>query len=191
MAVMMPLFSGCQRAITAEQVQAAAAEVNDLNVQLGDYQQKITELAQSVADVNLIDAATLEKIQQLNAEADSVRTKIGILTAALANVQITGDDNQDLLNLLSQLNAASAPFNPYAAPTAGVLSIISLILGLLAKKKSAEAKQSGKALDEVVTANELFLNTAANEEENESFKNIQGQIQTAATNRLVAEIKAS
>ncbi len=178
-------------------------------MQLEAYQQAVIQTAQGIKDANLIDAATLEKIKTLNFEADAVRAKIKILTTALANVKITGDNKQDLLNLLQQLNAASSPFNPYAAPTAGVLTIISLILGALAKQKASqaaaaeaestaaqiqagglkvEADQNAKALDEVVTGNEIFLKKSPASWGD--FKEAHDAIQTAATVQKVSTIKA-
>ena len=184
-------IGGCQQnSITPEKVQQIAAEVNSLNDQATAYQQQAVLIAQGMVDANIVDPKIMAKVNQLNTEADKVRAKIAVLTAALQSVKLTGDNNQDLLTLLQQLNAASSPFNPYAAPAAGILAIISLILTAIAKKKAAEAAQSSKALDEVVTANEFFLNKSSSEV-SQAFKDIQNQLQTAETNKKVAAIKAS
>lgn len=184
-------FAGCQNnALTPQQVQKAAADINSLNDQAAAYQQQAVLIAKGLNDSNIVDANIMAKVNQLNAEADKVRAKIAVLTAALQAVQLTGDNNQDLLNLLQQLNAASSPFNPYAAPTAGVLGLIGLILAEIARRKAMQATQANKSLDEVVTANDIFLKAAAVDAV-QKFKDAQNLIQTAETVQKVAAIKTS
>ena len=184
-------FSGCQQySVTPERVQQMAAEVNSLNDQAMAYQQQAVLIAQGMVDANIVDPKIMAKVNQLNAEADKVRAKIAILTAALQSVKLTGDNNQDLLILLQQLNTASSPFNPYAAPTAGILAIISLILTAVAKQKASQATKANQALDEVVTANDIYLAKAPLEAV-QAFKDAHDTIQSAATVQKVAVIKAS
>ena len=182
--------SGCQQSLTPQQVQKAAADINSLNEQLVVYQQQALVVAQGLADANLVDPNIAIKAAKINAQIDAVRAKINVLTAALSSVQLTGDNNQDLLNLLQQLNAASAPFNPYAAPTAGVLAIISLVLTAIAKKKSTQAAANKQALTEVIKGAQDFK-AEANIEAVKVFKDAQDSAQSASTKEIVGAIKAN
>ena len=188
--VVMFALQGCQLSLTPVQVQKAAAEVNSLNDRLTEYQEQVLIVAQGLADTNLIDPNLVIKAALLDQQINEARAKISILTAALRNVPLTGDDNQDLLNLLQQLNAASAPFNPYAAPTAGVLAIISLVLTAIAKKKSTQAAANKQALTEVIKGAQDFK-AEANIEAVKVFKDTQDCAQSAATKEIVGAIKAN
>jgi uncharacterized lipoprotein YehR (DUF1307 family) len=183
-------FSGCQNAVTPQQVQKMAADINGLNDQLTAYQMAGVQIAQGLSDSSIVDPNIMVKVNQINAEADKVRAKIAVLTTALQSVQLTGDNNQDLVTLLSQLNAASSPFNPYAAPAAGVLALISLILTAIAKQKAAQAAANKAALTEVIKGAEDFK-TKANTEAVTVFKAAQDSAQSASTKEMVGAIKAT
>lgn len=183
------VFSGCNQPLTPAQIQQAAAEVNSLNDQAIAYQQQAVLIAKGLADANIIDPNMMAKVNRLNADADKVRAKISTLAAALQSVPASGNSNQDIITLLQQLNAASVPFNPYAAPTAGVLAIINLILMAIAKRKASQLAASNQALNEVVTANGVAA--ASSPAAASALSAAHEQVLSAPTVAKVAAIQAS
>jgi hypothetical protein len=75
-----------------------------------------------------------------NADVDRLQATIQQVTTALQKGDYS--DSRGLLTLIQSAqaaNAATAPWNPYAALIAAALTILSTLLGLAYKKKSSEA----------------------------------------------------
>lgn len=196
--ILMPLMSGCKNQLKPENVKQIAADINNLTVQLDEYQAASQTLADQMAVTGTFDPDIAAKIAKINAEADKIQTQIKLMSEALKSVELTGDDVQDLITLLQQINAVSAPWNPYAAPAAAGMALLSLILGAIAKAKAKQssvnkkdAEQKTIALTEVVKGGEFFKKDAT-ADELEHFKDAQNKAQlTPETRQLVAALKTS
>jgi hypothetical protein len=120
----------------------------------------------------------------LNSQIDKVKAQVKEVSAAIASGTYNPNDDtlMTILKVALAANAATAPFNPYAAVIGLALTAIITILGLFAKKKTT-------ALNEVVMGNEVFKN-AATPEVAAAFKAAQELHQSESTSKQVSAITA-
>jgi len=205
--IFMPLFSGCGTSAeriaqletlitTTQQVSASA----DAQIEL--IKNAVPGLQQSLSDTNLppdlrqkaleslnTAKAKLQNIQDAKATAD---TAIATLQTALAWAQASG--NVDIATEIGAYGQGATQLAPLLPPPiSGYVAIggiiLSIIGGITAASKQKQATQTQKSLDEVVTANDIYLN-AASAEAVKAFKDAQDSIQTSPTVQKVAAIKA-
>lgn len=207
--VLMPLFSGCETsAERIAQVESAISAARNVSASADKYIAMLAAstpaLEQSLADGNLPSELRQKTLAALN----TTRTKLQSLQQAkikadnaLAQYQATLQQIKADANNVTWATEAQAygegakviapmlppPYNGYVYLGGWILSLIG---GAFAAKKKVDASKAEKALDEVVTGNEIFLQTAPDDAAS-SFKAAQNQVQTAATIQKVAAIKAS
>ena len=141
---------GCEDGLTPEQVQALAAHQEMLQQQVETVQAAATQITESLAAGGIMDEDAVAIVAKLNEEADRVQAQMAIVAQALQGVPLAGDTTQDFIALLQAANTASAGFNPYVAPVGVGLTILSIILGWLARRNAAEAAKA-KEETKVVT----------------------------------------
>ncbi len=137
---------GCDRInqIDPDQVRSFAADVNDLTIRVDAYQQAATAAINALQERNAIDPNVAKTVLAANADIDKLQATIQSVASALQGAPYS--DSGGLSTMLEgarAANAASAPWNPYAAIIAAALTILSTILGIALKKKSAEASSLG------------------------------------------------
>lgn len=133
--------SGCDRinSVDPQQIQAVAAEVNDLVVKVDIYQQTATAAIEQLIAANAIDPNKAAKLLAANADVDKLQAAVRAISAALQSADYA-DNTTGLLTLIEAAqaaNAATATWNPYSAVIAAALTILSMVLGLALKKKTA------------------------------------------------------
>jgi len=133
---------GCDRvaSIGPAAVRTFAADVNDLTIRVDAYQQAATAAIEVLQERAEIDPNAAGTVLAANADIDRLQATFRSVAAALQGAPYS--DSGGLLTLLEgaqAANAASAPWNPYAAIIAAVLTILSTALGIALKKKAADA----------------------------------------------------
>jgi len=121
-------------------VNRVAQEVNDLVVRVDAYQQAATVTIEQLSALGAIDPNKASKILAANADVDRLQATIQQVVAALQKADYS--DSQGLFTLIQSAqaaNSATAPWNPYSGPIAAALTIISIILGIILRKKTAQA----------------------------------------------------
>ena len=134
-------FSGCDRinSLDPQQIQAVAAEVNDLVVKVDIYQQTATAAIEQLIAAGAIDPNKAAKLLAANADVDRLQAAVKAISSALQAADYA-DNTTGLLTLIEAAqaaNAATAAWNPYSAVIAAALTILSMVLGLALKKKTA------------------------------------------------------
>ena len=133
-------FAGCSDPFKSPDV---AVLQNDMAVVLNavdDMQDLVSKHAERLVAADLIDAGTAEKLAGFSKEIDRVQPAIVEMTAAIADVNYTGDDLGDILAALQAANRASAGYNPYAVPIEAGLGLATVLAGLFGLKKRDDAK---------------------------------------------------
>lgn len=139
-------LAGCQQVSTVDPnyIKAFAQDVNDLVIRVDAYQQASTAAIEQLVIQNAIDPNKASKILAANADVDRLQATIQQVTAALQKADYS--DSRGLLTLIQSAqaaNAATAPWNPYAAPIAAALTILSTILTILLRRESAKTEALG------------------------------------------------
>jgi hypothetical protein len=117
-----------------------AQEVNDLVVRVDAYQQAATVAIEQLVIQGAIDPNKAAKILSANIDVDRLQATIQQVVAALQKANYS--DTKGLFTLIESAqaaNAATAPWNPYAGLIAAALTILSTVLGISLRKKSAQA----------------------------------------------------
>ena len=132
----------CDRiqSIDPNYVRAVAADVNDLVVRVDAYQQASTAAIDELVAQGAIDPNKAAKILAANADVDRLQATVQQVVSALATADYS--ENSGLVTLIESAqaaNAATSPWNPYAIPIAAALTLLSTLLGIIARKKAAEA----------------------------------------------------
>lgn len=140
------VLCGCSQvsSIDPNYVRSVAAEVNDLVVRVDAYQQAATVAIEQLIIQGAIDPNKASKILAANADVDRLQATIQQVTTALQNADYS--DTPGLLTLIQSAqaaNAATAPWNPYAALIAAALTILSTILGIALRKQAAKTAALG------------------------------------------------
>ena len=139
MCVVLLMFCGCEEGFTPEQMQELAAQNEVLQVQLDKVQAVAKEIAMEIATAELVDEGAIVRLASINVEIDRLQDHIDVIAQALADVPLTGDATQDFISQLQAANAASGGMNPYAVPVGAGLTVLSMILGGLAKRNAGIA----------------------------------------------------
>ena len=137
--VVLLLFCGCEEEFTPKQIQALAARNEVLQLQLDVVQAVAVEVAAEIQVAGIVDADAMARLAKVNAEVDRAQALMNDFARALEGVALTGDDAQDFISQLQAVNAASGGVNPYVIPIGAGLSILSIGLGWLVKRKTDEA----------------------------------------------------
>ena len=132
---------GCEeQMVTPAQLQSIAAQQEVLQQQVETMQATATQMTGDLEAAGIVDANAIAMVAKINEEADRIQVQIDNIAQALAGVPLTGDDAQDFIAQLQAANAATVAFNPYVIPVGTGLSILSIVLGWLAKRKTTEAE---------------------------------------------------
>lgn len=137
--VLLCLMSGCQENMTAK-LGELTSTVRVLNQQVEGYQEASIEIVKSLESAGIVDEKLVAKLDKIHDEIDRVQPQMGAIVDAIDGAEASEDATLAIIKTLQAANSASTPFNPYAAPIAGVLAIVSAILGMVAKNKTDEAK---------------------------------------------------
>jgi len=135
-------FIGCDRinSVDPGQIQAVAAEVNDLVAKVDIYQQTATAAIEQLIAADAIDPNKAAKLLAANADVDRLQAAVRAISVALQSADYA-ENTTGLLTLIEgaqAANAATAAWNPYSAVIAAALTILSMVLGLALKKKTAQ-----------------------------------------------------
>lgn len=153
------MLGGCGEMLTPGDVQSLASQQTVLQQQLDAIQVAAAGMTDGLAAGGIVDQNTVARLAKINEEADRVQAQINVIAQALSGVLLSGDTTQDLIAQLQAANAASSGFNPYAIPVGAGLSILSLVLGWLArrnaKKYKAHKQGVAKTMKEVSASSEL------------------------------------
>ena len=138
---------GCQSISTVDPNYAreVAADVNEMNARVDIYQKVATAAIESLVASGAIDPNGAKKVLAANADLDQCQSIVRAVAAGLHSAEYSG--GVGLVTIIEgaiAANAASAPWNPYAAVIAAALTILSTLLGLQLKKKSGEVVAVGK-----------------------------------------------
>jgi len=115
-------------------------QVGSMMAMVDEQQALLNDHIQRLLAAEMIDAETAGKIAKISEEVDRVQPAIVDITAAIADVNDTGDNFADLLAKLQAANRASAPYNPYAVPIEAGFGLVTVLAGLFGWTKSKEAK---------------------------------------------------
>ncbi|GAH70921.1 unnamed protein product, partial [marine sediment metagenome] len=137
--VLMFGCAGCEESLTPADIQALAAQQEVLQQQVDTVQAAATQMAEALAAGGIMDPNVVAKVAKLNEEADRLQAQIDVIAQALKDVPLTGDAVQDFIAQLQAANAASSGFNPYVIPIGTGLSILTIVLGWLARRSAAAA----------------------------------------------------
>lgn len=136
------MLGGCEESFTPAQLQTLAARNEVLQQQLDKVQAVAVKIAAEIEAQGLVNEETLVKVAKINEEADRVQAQIDIIARALQGVPLTGDAAQDFIAQLQAANTVSSGFNPYVVPIGTGLTLLTMFLGWLAKRKAAEAAKN-------------------------------------------------
>lgn len=136
---MMFSGAGCLEGFTPGDLQEVAAQQEVLQQQVETMQAAATQMTEDLAAAGIVDEDAVAKVAKINEEADRVQAHLAVIAQALQSVPLTGDTAQDFITQLQAANTASSGFNPYVVPVGAGLTILSILLGWLAKRKTAEA----------------------------------------------------
>ncbi len=215
--VFMFAVAGCQSSSAERLVvlQTAYTAVKEASSTAGDQiallQTAVGQLQIAVADGNMpadfrlqaSDAlaktqAKLQSLQQIKVQADKAMGDYQKTIDQIAAADANKLDWSDEAKALGEGAKAIAPFTGSAAGYVYLGGSLLVIIGSIGtamkkakdeKKAKTEASQANTALDQVVTANDIFLK-AAPVDTVQKFKEAQNLIQTAPTVQKVAVIKA-
>jgi len=136
-------LTGCDQvnSIDPDQVQSIAQDVNEMSARVDIYQQVATAAIEQLRDQNQIDPNVAKKVLAANDDVNQFQSIVRSVTAGLQSAEYSGGAGLvTIIEGAQAANAASAPWNPYAAVIAAALTILSTILGIKFKQKAAEAK---------------------------------------------------
>ncbi len=169
--VMMCVSAGCS-VLTPAKTQELLTHTQEWSDKLDTLQEVSTSNAEALNTIGVVNDEMLEKVAQVNEEIDRVQPQILAVTDAITNMPLTGDVGQDIIAAVGAANAASAPYNPWAVPIGGVITLVSIIFGAIMKKK---------AKDETERANRVAL--MASEEAENRYKAEAAAAKSDAKNR--------
>jgi hypothetical protein len=95
----------------------------------------------------LVCGCSEERLRHIENEMARVNNHIGLVAVAVEEVDETGGEVRDTVNVLAAANAASAPFNPYAGIIAAGLGGLSLFLEGQRRKEKSERKNAEAKLN--------------------------------------------
>jgi outer membrane murein-binding lipoprotein Lpp len=169
------LVAGCD-GLTTEQVREMSATVDTLNAQIEQYQPIVAQLTAQLERDGYLPAEAATTLAKVQSEIDRVQPQITALNAAL------GRHDGDWAKTAQELNAASAPFNPYAGYIGMVITLAGAIVGFL---KASKAK---RAVVEIVSGNEQMKKDITGDAV-EIFITAQNAAQSVDTQVMVAGIR--
>lgn len=133
--VLLGLISGCN-ADTQAKLGELTTMVGGLNKQIEIYQEASKEIIDTLESAGIVDIEVVRKLNEINDEIDKVQPQMEIIAKAIDEAKLSDDTALATAQALQAANAASAPFNSYAAPAAGILGIATLVLGWIARNKA-------------------------------------------------------
>jgi len=138
------IFSGCDSSLTPEQIQAWSGQIAGISEKIDGYQDATTAGLDKLTDAGLLDDDTRGKVDKIGAEIDRVQPQLESIAEAIANAEITGEEEiQRWLELARAANEGSAPINPYAPYIEIGLGGLASVAAYFAARKAKEAKTAG------------------------------------------------
>ena len=197
-ALMLMFGSGCTN-YKAKDFNEIVTQTEQLNQTVETLQETVVPVVETLNEQGLVDADMVEKTKKVSGEIDTVQGHIAQVTDSLAQQQFTQDGTAGLMAAAIGINNATKPFNPYWPVTSGILSIISVVAGAIAKKKSSEVvkeKQQRVVVDKALTETVKGLETAKRDlkDNTEALATIKTSLKqsqvTSETKQIVAKIRA-
>ncbi len=134
------------------------------------YQAEMGEVVNLLEADNILSKEIVEKIDKTNEEIDRIQPKITEVAIAIRDAEyVSGDDAGNIIKGAKAGTAATASWNPYAAPMLLGLNLLEgVLLLILRRKKNRETKKRNadkvgreKTLREIATVDEGKLTAAA------------------------------
>lgn len=136
---MVAFAVGCND-LTPAQMQEWLAHTQDLSSKLDVLQEVSVTNTEALKTIGVVGDNTLEKVAKVNEEIDRVQPQIEAVADGISNVNLTGDTFTDWMASIQAANAASVPFNPWAVPIGGFLTLTTIIGGYFSTKRKKEAE---------------------------------------------------
>lgn len=170
------LMVGCSNAMTPQEYKQLAASLDSYQAKVDQYQQVTEQMSAILQTTGIVDANLAAKADKIQREIDRVQPQIADITEAIKyhrySEQAQSDEWLALIETLKVGNRVSSSWNPFSVYIESGLVILSLVLGLFAKKKAAEAKDNAEladvAMDEAQTLEKGLMQTVRGIEEAKS-----------------------
>lgn len=186
---LMPLVGGCEEGLTGEQIKLFTGQMQQLSAKVDDFQKTSNETIKQLETSGLISKETIDKVEKVNSEIDKVQDQQADIAKAINEVQYGDDGIVNLIKAAQAGNTASAPWNPYAAPIAGILAIAEAVTLAFLRKKSGEADENANMRDKIITSVDGLLDSTVvsdAEKAKEILKKYQGNSVSTAVKKLKA-----
>lgn len=135
--------SGCWESV---QIKSFAEDVTQLSAKFDDYQVVIDDVLGLLERDGLITKELMGKVDKANEEIDRIQVQTTDVATAIKDADyVSGDDVGNIIKAAKAGTAATAPWNPYAAPILLGLTLIEGILLLIFKKKVTVATNKQQA----------------------------------------------
>lgn len=190
----MTMFAGCQesQAVTPAQIKDYAQQAENYSLMVDASQAIAKQMADTLKATGAIDANLIAKAEKIQTEIDRVQPQIAAIAAKIKSLEYSETAQNDnltaLLETLQAANTATAAWNPYSIIIGIILSLATMVTGIFARKKSAEAIAAKTALEEVVIGNEA-VKKIMDEGTSQVFKDAQLAAQSVTTQKTVAAIR--
>lgn len=149
--------SGCEEGLTGQQIQLFTSQMQQLSSKVDDSQKVMNETIRQFETTGLVSKETIAKVEKVSSEIDKVQEQQEEITKAINNVKYGDDGFLNVIKAAQAGNAASAPYNPYAAPIAGILAIAEAATLAFLKKKSDEATENKNINTKVISSVDSLL----------------------------------
>lgn len=143
--------AGCLEMTTPAAIETTTGKMDELMISVDAYQDIATKLFDRMEKDELVDKATAEKIDELNAKVDELQPIIVDGVTAVLETEYSGDKLVDIVTGTLAVNTATAPVNPYAPLIDAILKIIlavtvpTAVVGVNSAVKNAKAANKANA----------------------------------------------
>lgn len=181
-------LTGC--GYTNQQSQDIANTAQAVTAAITDLQATVIPLVENLNEQGAVSDADAEKVVKIAGEVDRVKQQVSDIAVAMQGS--TGDGVEGVINTLSAVNTATAPYNPFSTYISIGLGLAGAIAGLFAKRKNTQAVSATKALAETVKGIQAVKNALGTDERAiRTIKTSLGEAQSTDTKQAVAVIKAA
>lgn len=187
----LPIFAGCN-SFNPEQAKKLAELADKVVSVTEELQESVVPMIENLNEQGIVSDSDTANIKKISEQITEVKEDVVAVSEGIKTIQ--SDGIQGLLEGGRKINAVVP--SPYQNVVDIVLLALTGIAGLFAKKKATEAQASKGKLEVVTTAMAETVNgiqaikrTLKDAETVESVKNELGKAQSAATKKIVAELK--
>lgn len=141
-AMLLIIVLGCA-SCEEDEIQQLTEQVEQLNANVDEYQEATGEVMETLGGYGLIDEDVIAATIKVSGEIDRVQPQMAAIAEAIRMAEYSGgDDLTTVLEAIQAGNRASGPFNPYALYVEAGLTLGLAALGIFARRKANEAKDS-------------------------------------------------